>query len=56
MTDRPNDSELDPLVVMGQAAAGASDPSRTDAERAADASLVSLLADHFKDESQQDNA
>ncbi|MET8831306.1 hypothetical protein ABZX40_36255 [Streptomyces sp. NPDC004610] len=52
MTDKPNSSEPDPLVVMGQAAAGAADASRTAAQRAADASLVNLLTGHLKDQQQ----
>ncbi|WP_401491900.1 hypothetical protein [Streptomyces sp. NPDC091377] len=57
MNDKPKTSQNDdPLAVMGQAAAGAADASRSDAERAADASLVNLLADHFKSQPEQGNS
>ncbi|MFI1825405.1 hypothetical protein ACH41E_02970 [Streptomyces sp. NPDC020412] len=57
MTHKPNSSDgLDPLVVWGEAATAASDPSLSDAERAANESLSNLIADHYKNESQQGNA
>ncbi|MFI1830717.1 hypothetical protein ACH41E_30410 [Streptomyces sp. NPDC020412] len=58
MSNKPNDDDLDALVVMGEAAAAASNPTLSHTERVANQGLHDLLADHFQKEieSQRDDS